>query len=76
MQSRFLLTEVHVLIKNCIFTGIYLLSELTDKKQQRRVIMNYCDYHCTSYCIRDIILPKQIIALIYGLPVDIINVLF
>lgn len=72
MQSRFLLTEVHVLIKNCIF--IYLLSELTDTAAH--MSLNYYDYHCTSNCICDIILPKQIIALIYGLPVDIINVLF
>lgn len=55
---------------------IYLFIIWTDRQEAAKKSLNYYDYHCTSYCICDIILPKQIIALIYGLPVDIINVLF
>lgn len=55
---------------------IYLLIIWTDRQEAAQMSSNNYDYHCTSNCICDIILPKQIIALIYGLPVDIINVLF
>lgn len=44
---------------------IYLLIIWTDRQEAAQKSLNYYDYHCTSYCICDIILPKQIIALIW-----------
>lgn len=44
---------------------IYLLIIWTDRQEAAKKSLNYYDYHCTSYCICDIILPKQIIALIW-----------